>query len=449
MEAFILFILINLLYLSKQVHELRQFESSSLTSGFDYYLNTSIFKKNDYITFNIKFTTYNSESFKYTLASRFDNILNFSKLSQTSFGSCEHSSDPEFYPREDHKCNYYLKMNNNYKYLLLRYINVYVPSVKFTHTNPPPCSAIYIEYPYLPNVVKGNNYIAIYNNNKNEKYLYFSFSFEKDNKIEINEYNIYYTIENSYDDRSFQKSLNYYSSINPRLKNNRYTFYYKLPLLNNKNYICLKPGKETSGNDSITLTQLLRLPYELNKSKNISNSNNDYIYTNISNISIGDEVYYKIVIYSGNLIFSHKFNDENFYEDYKNMIQISPKNKDFKNGYQTEYYNFKKEKNSSFLLLEVMDAVKGGHYNVHIYQKEKDEYQPPKTEITPNKKTIMILLICFGTVLLIIIIIFIILYRRKKLARKNYVIEKFIDNDVLMSPYPSSYDDQMEKSINE
>ena len=131
------------------------------------------------------------------------------------------------------------------------------------------------------------------------------------------------------------------------------------------------------------------------------------------------------------------------------MIQISPKNKDFKNGYQTEYYNFKKEKNSSFLLLEVMDAVKGGHYNVHIYQKEKDEYQPPKTEITPNKKTIMILLICFGTVLLIIIIIFIILYRRKKLARKNYVIEKFIDNDVLMSPYPSSYDDQMEKSINE
>ena len=46
------------------------------------------------------------------------------------------------------------------------------------------------------------------------------------------------------------------------------------------------------------------------------------------------------------------------------MEPISPKNKDFKDGNQTEYYNFKKENNYSFLLLETWD---GRPYSIKVY----------------------------------------------------------------------------------
>ena len=126
------------------------------------------------------------------------------------------------------------------------------------------------------------------------------------------------------------------------------------------------------------------------------------------------------------------------------MTPISPKNKDIKGRDQIEYYTFKKEINSRFLLLETLGDQSP---SFHIEQKEVDEYQQEKN----RKRTIMILLICFGTVLLIIIILFIILYiRKKRLQRINYNIEKLVDSDTAIYAYPdASYDDQKENSINE
>ena len=83
-------------------------------------------------------------------------------------------------------------MGNSYKYLLLRYKSSSIVFTSFTHTNPPPCSAIFIKNPFLSQIVRGNKYIAIENNNKDGKYLYFSFSFENINNTKINEYNIYH-----------------------------------------------------------------------------------------------------------------------------------------------------------------------------------------------------------------------------------------------------------------
>ena len=86
-------------------------------------------------------------------------------------------------------------------------------------------------------------------------YIYFSFSFENINNTNISEYKIYYSLDTKYDDRAFKSSSNYYSAINSRIKNNRYTFYYKLPIYYVYDcYVCLKPGNETLQNNNITIT---------------------------------------------------------------------------------------------------------------------------------------------------------------------------------------------------
>ena len=86
MVAFILFIIINLFCFSKESIPLNLFESSSLFNNGEYYLDTSIYKKYDYIKFTIKFTSINTGT--HTLLSRFSNSLDFSKLSG-NVGKCE------------------------------------------------------------------------------------------------------------------------------------------------------------------------------------------------------------------------------------------------------------------------------------------------------------------------------------------------------------------------
>ena len=456
MPAFILFIIINFFYLSKEQDRLTLYEGTYLVTNRDYYLDTSIYKKNDYIKFTIKFTISNS-GYSHLYA-RFSNYLGVAGSSE-KYGNCKNTiiRKMTYFVEYESKCDFGLKMYNTYKYLLIRFDGFNTKFIEFIHTNPPPCRAIHLNS-YSSKVVKGSDYIAIDKNSKDGKYLYFSFSFENINNTNISDYKTYYSLENKYDDRFF-KSLKNYGANNSRIKNNTYIFYYKLPLYDkNKPYICLKPGNETLKSNKITITHLLTLPYELEKSKSVlSTTSHDYIYTNISNISYGNEIYYKIVISSGRIKIKYKFSDENFYEDYTNMTQIFPKNKDIKNGNQIEYYNFTKENNSTYLLLEAQDD---SPYSIQIYQTEKDEYQPPKIEekgtteppktTGTNKKALMISLICVGSVVIIAIIIFIIIfYRRRKLARMAYNEEKIKDFSGLMPAYPASYDTSMANPINE
>ena len=204
---------------------------------------------------------------------------------------------------------------------------------------------------------------------------------------------------------------NYYRATNPRIKNNTYTFYYKLHKYDYKKYILIRPGKETLKYDKINITRLPKLPYEFIKSLKVTTKINDYIYTNISNIPIGNEVYFIVVIPTGNITIKYKFSEENFYEDYTDINLISPKYK--YSLYDAEYYYFKKEsKTANFLLFEISSENK---YNFTIYQTEKDEYLEIK-----KKKNILIIVICVGIALLIVMIASLIVYKTKQIANENY-----------------------------
>ena len=70
------------------------------------------------------------------------------------------------------------------------------------------------------------------------------------------------------------------------------------------------------------------------------------IYTNISDIPIGNDIYF-IVIPIGNITIKYKFSEGNFYDDFTDMNLITPKYN--YSSYNAEYYYFKKENDSNFL----------------------------------------------------------------------------------------------------
>jgi len=82
MAVFILIVLINLLHLSKEAIELKQFETTQMSNLYCY-LDTSIYRKYDYITFTIKYGSSFGKPNDLVLYSRFDNNLilqNYLKL---------------------------------------------------------------------------------------------------------------------------------------------------------------------------------------------------------------------------------------------------------------------------------------------------------------------------------------------------------------------------------
>ena len=132
MENFIIFIIINLFCFSEEAILLPLYEKTSISYSKDYYLDTSIYKPSDYINFTIKFTSKAyGPNFLY---SSFSDFLDFSGLSRTS-GQCKRTgiSAKTNYEEFIHKCNYTLRMDYNYNYLLLRwtysssqFLNLYI-----------------------------------------------------------------------------------------------------------------------------------------------------------------------------------------------------------------------------------------------------------------------------------------------------------------------------------
>ena len=90
-------------------------------------------------------------------------------------------------------------------------------------------------------------------------------------------------------------------------------------------------------------------------------------------------------------------------------------------SYNAEYYYFKKESDSNFLLFEIL---KTDWYNITIYQTEKDEY------LEIGKKKNLIISICVGVALLIIMIASLIYYKVKQVAKKK---NETINNPPLMT----------------
>ena len=407
MVVFIMFIIVNLFCLSEEMKEIPQFDSLEIWRDLDYYLDISLLKKPNYVYFYLSYSYVKSYDINLTLYTKLSNSLNFSNLTETEYFQGYRYDD---YGTYSFHLYYNISMDDNYKYLLARFSS---PDVKwgfFYHKNTKPISALHLaENSSI--VIKGSEYIYLNNTFKDDYAIYFSFSFENVNNTNLTEYTIYYSLENFIDDLVFKKLSATYISYIPRIKNNRYTFYYQLSLYNRykKDYLCLKPGNETL-NNNITISHIPRLPYSFKKYTIISTSTIKFIYTDISNISIGNEIYYKITIIEGKLNLKYKLSDESFYDDYINLNPISPKNKDTESGHQVEYYNIKKENKSNFLLFETSSD---NYYNFTILQTEEDEFA-----IFQKKKKILIIVICVGVGLLIIMIVSLIIGRKKQMEKE-------------------------------
>ena len=449
----IIFIIINLLYLSKEVKEIPLYQSCSAETG-EYYLDISRNKKSDIISLTIIFATFGFlQNPRYNLSFAFSDSLNCSNLTQIKHSSrriapISYGSD---YKRNDYYYN--LKMDKRYKYLLLRVIKgVNCESLAILHSNEPPCSAVQI-VTYAPKIIRGDDYVFLTNEYKENDYIYFLFSFENKNITNINGYNIYFNIESYFNDKAFlnKEKKYFYSPFNKRLKNNRYSFYYKLPIYTEKAYICLKPGTQTLENNRITVTHMRNWPYELKKYNNITTNADDYIYNDIKNIPIGNEIYIKVTFYEKeNLNIKFKLSDENFYDDYEDMNKLSPKNTDVENNLNVQYYNIKKVNNSNFLLL-VIPGFKNIKYN--IYQTIEDEYQQKMKKIEEAekaKKRTIIISVTVPIGALIIIIIIIIIVKKRKLkkiefneGKQEYPEKPYTDDDnlsaAMLPTYPTSY----------
>ena len=182
-----------------------------------------------------------------------------------------------------------------------------------------------------------------------------------------------------------------------------------------------------------------------------STNADDYIYNDIKNIPIGNEIYIKVTFYEKeNLDIKFKLSDENFYDDYEDMNKLSPKNTDVENNLNVQYYNIKKVNNSNFLLL-VIPGFKNIKYN--IYQTIEDEYQQKMKKIEEAekaKKRTIIISVTVPIGALIIIIIIIIIVKKRKLKKIEFYEEKqeypeksYADDDnlsaAMLPTYPTSY----------
>lgn len=432
MLALIIYIISNVFYLSHEAEELPLFQSTKINIGnqSDYFLDSSIYKQFDYIRINLKIeSTKNIPNIPFTLYACFSNSLDFSNLSQINATSLEKDSNYDSSSRKYifiHTYYYGLNVFNNYRYLLLRINQTEFNYAIFSHLNPEPTSAIQlIKYYYVS--ASGTNYIYLRNDFKYENYIYFSFSFDNINNINLSEYSIYYTLENSIGNKSFQKSSNNYKSINSKINGTKYTFYYNLSLYDKtKKYICLKPGIETKENEFITISNLKGLPYELEKYKNITTYTHYYIYTNISDDPIGNELNYKIITLNNainNIEIKYKFSDENFYEDYTDMKSVTPINKEIENEYDILYYHFTKKNNMNFLLIEISNW---NHYGMIIIHAKVYEYEYESM----SESEIILYSIIFAILCLPIIITILYIYIRKRcLQRNNNLLENNIDQE--------------------
>ena len=179
--------------------------------------------------------------------------------------------------------------------------------------------------------------------------------------------------------------------------------------------------------NTITITHLKGIPTILDKLNKIETYSAGYTYTNIANSSIGTEFYFKIIIKDpisdDNIKLNFKFSDENFYENYTNMIEISPNIKT-KDDDHILFYKFKKENIANYLLIHYHNR-----FQLHMVfsEVEKEEYQK-----IINKRILMATLIPIGALIVIgVIVTVVIIYRRKKRKSErliNDLVEDKKDN---------------------
>ena len=418
-------ILISLFFLSNEYIALNPFNITQLdlSNETNYYLDISVFRKPATINFYLGIKG-GSNSGRIYINAQFSNSLDFSKVTESTSTSM-HTLDPD---DPSIKLFYYeMRMDTTYKYLLFIITENKQYEIKFfRHGNMPPYSGILISQ-FNNLTINDSEYIILKNDFQDNEYAYFSISLENEDNFIANQYFIDYRFEDYYDNRVFLRNGSKSAPVSSKIKDKRFTYYYKLPINSTKHYICMKIERVGFRNNTITITHLKGIPTILDKLNKIETYSAGYTYTNIANSSIGTEFYFKIIIKDpisdDNIKLNFKFSDENFYENYTNMIEISPNIKT-KDDDHILFYKFKKENIANYLLIHYHNR-----FQLHMVfsEVEKEEYQK-----IINKRILMATLIPIGALIVIgVIVTVVIIYRRKKRKSErliNDLVEDKKDN---------------------
>ena len=453
----LLLILINNFNLSYESKELPQFGSIGVTSNEQIYLSTSIYQKGDIVEISIEFNNSDLlQDFKIPLC--FDNELNFSKTVNKSDNGWNRNYDSS---SGEYKYIFYfwLIMDDNYKYLLI-IINNEINNGILRHLNkqkPNPDFKVVEIQKYGSVTVNNSSNVYLFNNFGNEDYAYFSFSFES-NINNLKEYKIYSSINSKNDEKAFQNLIGT-ELINPRKKNDTYTFYYKFYLYNKiRKYLCLKPG-DVDG--KINITNIPKLPNELTSHQKLYVYPGTFLYIDLNKYRNGKELYLQLITTTEKIDYlslKYKFSEESFYEDFNNM-QLND-NFNIKKNYNDNdlhvntifYFTFKIENEYNFFLIETPNDY------LYISLTEGDEYQKMSdSELIAVILTSILTLVVFGT----FIIAFIRICKSKKKKETNDNKEDDLPtlNDLIEGKNKNSeteenntmsgpYDNEIVKSIN-
>ena len=176
----------------------------------------------------------------YEVNASFSNSLNFSKVIQKIkyYKTAAKTFGPDVTYRKIYSFYYNIYPNDVYRYLLIKMKKTdhtrYSTEESIIHINDPPVTGIEL-HKFGSLTIFDTLYIYSKNDIKNDDHTYFSISIENINKTILRQYDIYYFLEDYYDDRAFFKHSHYYQAVNLRLKDNKSTFYYKLSLYSKKN----------------------------------------------------------------------------------------------------------------------------------------------------------------------------------------------------------------------
>ena len=412
-------ILISLFFLSNEYISLNQFASTTLnlSNETNYYLDISIFRKPETIKFGFTLKTNSILEYLYIKAD-FSNSLDFSTVDKERRLSVS-TYDPLEKPPLTQSFYYEMPMGTTYKYLLFIIKN---PENKqyeikyFIHNNNPPSTGKGLKC-FKNLTINDSEYIILSNEFEDNEYAYLSILLKNESDIISNHYFIDYRLEDYHDDRVFLKNGNRSTPVSSKIKDNILIFYYKLHIKSTKKFTCMNLVKLNQKINTITISHLKGIPTILDKLNKIDTHSPGYTYTDITNSSIGTEFYFKIIIKAtlsdDSIDIKFKFSDENFYENYTNMNDISPNIKTKDDNYNY-FYKFKKENSANYLLLYYHNR-----FQLHtIFSEiEKDEYQK-----IINKRILMATLIPIGGVIVIgVIVTVVVIYVRKKRKSESLI----------------------------
>ena len=236
---------------------------------------------------------------------------------------------------------------------------------------------------------------------------------------------IYYDNLN-YNNEEFTEKLNKYITTDSMKKeNDKYTFYFYLPLYNfTKNYIEYKylVFRPQSVGNNVTISGMwsdrVGKKVPTYGTLVVENIKDGLFYLNIEKLEKGDNIYLQFILDNcnyDNIEMSYLFSDENYNEMFGNVDHSENiKDKKEKDGITTFYASIDIEKKTKYFLFQIYTNNLGP--KITIKHTEKNEY---------TNTTLIIIIVILIVIVIIITIIAVFFIIRN---RKNKVTSKDIEN---------------------